>query len=301
VSEKTRSSKYHLNKRSILRDNYEELVQLATFLLTDGGMIRKRSTFVVYFTNKSVVLNRQFKRIVRELLPNAHFSESVHKGVTRNYVHCKELGELMYEVSNTYRTTPCESYPACSMYREKPEQRPCSVCIKKYDEENKAYPDATLPIVDDEILQKEMLRIIADTEGSATFLIRRKPTHIRLKREVVIACNHPTLRKQIMEALFDLEILSRYCLGKITIEGHAIKKFNEKIGFSKGVKVSKGIYKGYDKQSVLEIMVLTNKLIKDKRIYPGEIKNLEETLRKCIEIYDQTYSRLKVIDFLINC
>jgi hypothetical protein len=48
-------------------------------------------------------------------------------------------------------------------------------------------------------------------------------------------------------------------------------------------------------------MVLTNKLIKDKRIYPGEIKNLEETLRKCIEIYDQTYSRLKVIDFLINC
>jgi hypothetical protein len=183
----------------------------------------------------------------------------------------------------------------------KPERRPCSVCIKRYDEENKAYPDATLPIVDNEILQKEILRIIADTEGGASFLIIRKPDYILLKREVRIACQHPTLREQIVEMLFDLGIQSRYTSGEIKIEGNAISEFNEIIGFSREVKVNKGIYKGYDKQSVLELMVLTNKLIKDKRIYPGKISNLAKILEKSIEIYDQTYSRMKVIEYLVNC
>ena len=73
------------------------------------------------------------------------------------------------------------------------------------------------------------------------------------------------------------------------------------MGFSRGVKINKGHYRGYDKQSILEVMILTNNLIKDKRIYPGKIKNLEEVLKRCIEIYDQTYSRMKVIDFLVSC
>jgi hypothetical protein len=49
------------------------------------------------------------------------------------------------------------------------------------------------------------------------------------------------------------------------------------------------------------LMVLTNKLIKDKRIYPGKISNLAKILEKSIEIYDQTYSRMKVIEYLVNC
>ena len=296
-----KGTKYTIDKNIIRNEKYEELVQLATFLLTDGGMSKDKKTYVIYFTNKSKELHRQFKLIVQELIPEVLFRTSTYKGVHRTYFNSIELAELLFELSNSYRTAPCESYPVCVLLRGNAEMRPCSVCIKRYDDKNKVFPDATLPIVDDDVLQREILRTIADTEGGTSFLIGRKPTYIRLKREVFIACNHPTLREQIMEMLFDQGILSRYHSGSVTIEGHAVNEFNEKIGFSKGVKVSKGHYKGYDKQSVLEVMVLTNQLIKDKRIYPGNIKNLEEVLRRSIEIYDQTYSRMKVIDFLMNC
>lgn len=296
-----KGTKYRINKEFIRNEKYEELVQLAAFLLTDGGMSKDKNTYVIYFTNKSKELHKQFKLIVQEIIPEVLFRTSTYKGVQRTYFNSIELADLLFELSNSYRTAPCESYPVCALLRGNAEMRPCSVCIKRYDDSNKAFPDATLPIVDNEILQREILRTIADTEGGISFLIRRKPTHIRLKREVFLACNHQTLREQIMEMLFDQGILSRYNSGSVTIEGYAINEFNEKIGFSKGVKVSKGHYEGYDKQSVLEVMVITNQLIKDKRLYPSNIKNLEETLKKSIAIYDQTYSRMKVTEYLVNC
>lgn len=296
-----KGTKYHLNKEFLRKEKYDELVQLATFLLTDGGMTKHKNTYILYFINKSERLLQQFKLIVRELIPEVFFGINIHKGVTRISFYSIDLAELLFEFSNTFRTAPCESHPKCALLRGTPEQRPCSVCIKRYDKENKTYPNATLPIVDDEILQREILRIVADTEGGTSFLVRRKPNHILLQRSVRISCNHPTLREQIIEMLFDLGILNRYSSGNIVIEGHAIELFNEIVGFSRGVKVSRGIYKGYDKQSVLEVMILTNKLIKDKRVYPGQIKNLENVLEKIIQIYDQTYSRMKVIDYLTNC
>lgn len=296
-----KGTKYHLNKEFLRKEKYDELVQLATFLLTDGGMTKHKNTYILYFTNKSERLLQQFKLIVRELIPEVFFGINIHKGVTRISFYSIDLAELLFEFSNTFRTAPYESHPKCALLRGTPEQRPCSVCIKRYDKENKTYPNATLPIVDDEILQREILRIVADTEGGTSFLVRRKPNHILLQRSVRISCNHPTLREQIIEMLFDLGILNRYSSGNIVIEGHAIELFNEIVGFSRGVKVSRGIYKGYDKQSVLEVMILTNKLIKDKRVYPGQIKNLENVLEKIIQIYDQTYSRMKVIDYLTNC
>lgn len=296
-----KGTKYHLNKEFLRKEKYDELVQLATFLLTDGGMTKHKNTYILYFTNKSERLLQQFKLIVRELIPEVFFGINIHKGVTRISFYSIDLAELLFEFSNTFRTAPCESHPKCALLRGTPEQRPCSVCIKRYDKENKTYPNATLPIVDDEILQREILRIVADTEGGTSFLVRRKPNHILLQRSVRISCNHPILREQIIEMLFDLGILNRYSSGNIVIEGHAIELFNEIVGFSRGVKVSRGIYKGYDKQSVLEVMILTNKLIKDKRVYPGQIKNLENVLEKIIQIYDQTYSRMKVIDYLTNC
>lgn len=295
-----KGTKYNLDKKLLREEKYEELVQLATFLLTDGGMTKHKNSYRIYFTNKSNVVLQQFKLIVKELIPNVHLGINNYRGVTRIDLYSIELAELLFEFSNTFRTAPCDSYPICALLRGKPKLRPCSVCIKRHDEKNKPYPDATLPVVEDEILQREMIRIIADTEGGTSFLIRRKPNYILLQRSVRISCNHPTLREQIMELLFDLEILSRYNSGNIIIEGHAIKHFNEKIGFSKGVKLSRGIYKGYDKQSVLEVMILTNKLIKEKRIYPGQIKNLETVLENSIKIYDQTNSRMKVIDYLTN-
>ena len=296
-----KGTKYHLNKEFLRKEKYDELVQLATFLLTDGGMTKHKNTYILYFTNKSERLLQQFKLIVRELIPEVFFGINIHKGVTRISFYSIDLAELLFEFSNTFRTAPYESHPKCALLRGTPEQRPCSVCIKRYDKENKTYPNATLPIVDDEILQREILRIVADTEGGTSFLVRRKPNHILLQRSVRISCNHPTLREQIIEMLFDLGILNRYSSGNIVIEGHAIELFNEIVRFSRGVKVSRGIYKGYDKQSVLEVMILTNKLIKDKRVYPGQIKNLENVLEKIIQIYDQTYSRMKVIDYLTNC
>lgn len=296
-----KGTRYKLDKDYIRSEKYEELVQLATFLLTDGGMSKHKNSYRIYFTNKSEQLLNQFKLVVRQIIPDIIFGTNIHKGVTRIGLYSIELAELLFEFSNTFRTAPCESHPKCALLQGKLNQRPCSVCVKRYNEMNKAYPSATLPIVEDEFLLQEILRIIADTEGGTSFLIISKPNHILLRREVRISCNHPTLREQIVEMLFDLGIRSRYSSGNIVIEGHAIEIFNEKIGFSKGVKASRGTYKGYDKQSILEVMLLTNKLVKEKRIFPGKIAKLDQVLKKCIEIYDQFYSRNKVIDFLTNC
>ena len=228
-----KGTKYHLNKEFLRKEKYDELVQLATFLLTDGGMTKHKNTYILYFTNKSERLLQQFKLIVRELIPEVFFGINIHKGVTRISFYSIDLAELLFEFSNTFRTAPCESHPKCALLRGTPEQRPCSVCIKRYDKENKTYPNATLPIVDDEILQREILRIVADTEGGTSFLVRRKPNHILLQRSVRISCNHPILREQIIEMLFDLGILNRYSSGNIVIEGHAIELFNEIVGFSR--------------------------------------------------------------------
>lgn len=296
-----KGTRYEIDKDFVRKEKYEELVQLAAFLLTDGGLSRDKNTYVIYFTNKSKKLHEQFRLIVKEIIPEILFRTSTYEGVQRVYLNSIKLAKLLFEFSNTYRTAPCKSHPMCALLRGKPELRPCMACIKRFDEKNTAYPDASYPIIENRILLREVLRIISDTEGSISFLIRRKPNYILLKRTLSIACNHPILREQIMEMLLDLDIRSRYNSGSITIEGYAIETFNEKVGFSKGVKVNKGNYKGYDKQSVLEVMLITNMMIKKKQIFPGKIKNLENVLERCIKIYDQTYSQKQVIEFLINC
>jgi hypothetical protein len=84
----------------------------------------------------------------------------------------------------------------------------------------------------------------------------------------------------------------------IRIIGKGIEIFRDKIGFGENVKMSKGKFEGYDKNSVLEVMILTNELTTHKKFFPGKVENLDEVLKKAVEIYDNTHSKNRVTDFL---
>ena len=98
---------YKLDKDYIRENNYEELVQLATLLLTDGGMCKHKNTYRIYFTNKSKELIQQFKRVIVAIVPQAQLGTNVHKGVIRIGFYSIELAELLFEFSNSFRTAPC--------------------------------------------------------------------------------------------------------------------------------------------------------------------------------------------------
>jgi hypothetical protein len=147
---------------------------------------------------------------------------------------------------------------------------------------------------------KEALRIIADTEGGPTFFIHKYSTYTSLKRRIDISCAHPTLRTQIKQMLDLLEIPNRIDRTSLRIVGKGITRFHEKIGFGNNVKMTKGKYQDFDKNSVLEVMIITNELITQKKLFPSEISNLDEVLIQLVEIFDRTQSRKKVIEFLNN-
>jgi hypothetical protein len=162
------------------------------------------------------------------------------------------------------------------------------------------YPNATYPEISDLELLTEILQIIADTEGGPVLFIHRYPKYVSIKRRVDISCAHPILKKQIKKMLEKLNIPSKIEKNTIRIKGKGIRIFRDKIGFRKNVKMSTGNFEGYDKNSVLEVMIITNELIVKKKFFPSKVGNLNAVLMKAVDLFDNTYSRERVIEFLVN-
>ncbi len=295
MTQRKKWTAYRINKDFVRNNKKRELAKLAAFLLTDGGLSRDKRTYVIYFTNKSEVLHEVFESLIRDLVPQANMRSSMYKGVKRTYFNSLELAELLFELSDSYRTAPCESYPVCAKIRDKPEMIPCIKC-----NQIRGYPNATYPEISDLELLEEILQIIADTEGGPVLFIHRYPKYISIRRRIEIGCSHPILKKQIKQMLEKLAIPSKIAKDTIRIEGKGIRIFRDKIGFRKNVKMSTGNFEGYNKNSVLEIMIITNELITKKKFFPSKVDNLNAMLMKAVELFDNTFSRERVVEFLVN-
>ena len=250
--------------------------ELAFFLLTDGGLSRLRTTYAIYFTNKSKQLHNEFKSLITQLTTSdQHFQVNVHKGVIRTYCFNSKLALELLQISPTYRTTPCRSHPLCARLRGVPERQPCIECKPVRG----GYPSARFPPIRN---IPRALQIIAATEGSLTFHPYQYPSYVALKRSVDIACEHPTLQIQIIDMLRRLGLFARKKgKGGLRLDGFGVEQFHRKIGFPNGITQNRGVFHGIEKQSILKLMIITKELIKHKQFFPGRITNLKELLRNC--------------------
>lgn len=173
---------------------------------------------------------------------------------------------------------------------------PCVKCQQIDDQ----YPDATYPEIKDGELLKQVLRIIADTEGGPVLFTHKYSNYLSIKRRIDITCTHPILKNQIKEMVDILSIPNTIDRDAIRISGRGIPLFHDQVGFGKNVKMSRGKYRGFDKNSVLEIMLLINEMTVQKKFFPNEISDVDEVLRKSIEIFDKTHSREQVIEYLLH-
>ena len=218
----------------------DDLAILLGLLYTDGCISPKQvNSYRIYFAVKSRTLADIFETAIKR-----EFNlDKVLRSITRDGLYCrvvnsKEIGNYLVSRFGTFRT------------------------LKFKDGR---LPDTRLP-VDDLIKSKKVqlfLRAAFCGDGGISFYTAyRSGTRGGTKwliRTVFLACEHPSLRKDYVQLLKNLGIMSRNVPGdgKIKIEDEVnIKKFHQMIGFFPGVEVTNSKYwVGFTKQEVLEILV----------------------------------------------
>ena len=291
-------------------DKIEKLKLLAAYLLSDGSVSPKRSKkypewegWVITFTNKSESLLKEFKDLIKEFIPNAHFVQNPpREGTHQLIINSKDLANLLFDLTPTYSTTPLDDKEISRLEKEnrleplvrtgeliksnkpiKQEGRSME-CVTSY------FKPTTLSKIVDEKNMGEILRLYLNTEGSVHLSPKARG---KIEKYVEISCLHPTLRKELIEYLNKLGINSfergiKGCPNAIQITGlENLKKLRDKVGFNKDVKVTRKskIWEGYNKADILNIAIIVGKLAGSKTINVSLIPNLQETLKRAVKQY----------------
>ncbi|MFX1453306.1 MAG: winged helix-turn-helix domain-containing protein, partial [Promethearchaeota archaeon] len=144
---------------------------------------------------------------------------------------------------------------------------------------------------------KALLRIIADAEGNIYLNARKDPREsvkYKIDKKIGLSATHPTLNKEIQEMLDKLDIKhslepNKKCPNIIIIPPKEFEEFQEKIGFTRGVKVSKKSPKwvGKNKTDILDVSNIFTKMALDRSIYPSNFFNLNKTLYDAVSLYEK--------------
>jgi len=212
--------------------NYENAVkigELCIFLLTDGYAFLRYKDGRIGLANCSPTLHKKFRNLVLSLFGKTKYqtrsrlSRVSKRPCTETVYYSKGIVKFLLQFSPTYRKL-------------------------RYD--NGEYPPAKIP---DFIFNlklsdiSKILRVAFDCEGS---ICKHGKKHPRIH----LACYHPTLKQGYQKLLNKLGI-------RCTIEPNGIainraldiKKFAKFIGFSNGVIVSHGQFKGLSKNEALKL------------------------------------------------
>lgn len=312
---------YNVNKEYFAKnlDKQKKLLLLAVNLLTDGNLyVEKGENYRIKLTNKDWILLFKFMDLIREFVPNAHFiveekkkeedEEEKQDEIQDDLkafdvsIHSEDLAKLLFEISPTYIHTPYDTLQECE------DAHGIGKCVTwntihrpSNEYKNRYFPPATYKNIIDKFknyshLNKEVLRVIADTEGSV--MIDPDPSG-DLTKTIKISCLHPILAQEIIKMLNKVEITptpetvpaSKFD-GKILIPYEFHKKFHDEINFSRGVQKHKGKYfLGYNKSDLLDLMILIEQLRKQHAFVPAQIPNIFENLKTPLNNYKKSLDK----------
>jgi len=239
----------------------KSMARLVAFLVSDGGLSRRTHTSVIHFSSRSPVLMKAFRETVGMIAKRLHISRQEHDC----FVISKSLGELLLNLSPSYRKSPCNSHPVCPILKGRA-IGPCRKC-KSSQYSRRLFPPVKIPsfVMKDRRLWPEFLQIVSSAEGYVKIWEKDGD----LKAGVGIACAHPVLARSYCYMLKQLGIRCAFDGRAVMIRRkESIKIFSDKINFLSGVTVSghSPKWKGYEKKELLEKL-----LCKLYRRVPGSV------------------------------
>lgn len=140
----------------IVRIRERKALRLIPFLLSDGGITPKsKNSWTVYFRNNSPELIREVRKRIFDLSKKEGLLEKRKDGSFMAKLNSKEIGKMLIDLTNTYRTKECEAFPKCPKFYGG--RLPCKICTFKSGK--KIYPEIKIPkeIFDDKNLSKYFL------------------------------------------------------------------------------------------------------------------------------------------------
>lgn len=220
-------------------------VTLLGILYTDGCLSKKgKNSWCLYLSNTSWSIIKAFKESLMKLydLPEERIriSRKIVNGKPfyKAVVDSSEIGQILTQKYGTFRTLK---------YR-------CKV-------NESFYPPASLPIelANDLRAICKFLQVAFSCDGGVNLYVAHNK-YRWLIRNVYLACQHPTLRKQYQKLLWKIgiagKILEKDDLVRIQ-DRENLEKFARKVGFMKGVKITQNsaYWQDWQKQKVLELAI----------------------------------------------
>ena len=234
-----------------------KMAELVGLLLTDGGVSRISGSWRVHFTSTSPVLNQKFKNLVAELL-NRHVTEEKRNNATIQRASINRVADKLFNFSPSFRTLGCESSPVCPRIRGKTSGS-CTICKPILNKKNEKFPPTRIPkfLFHNEKAAIRFCRCAFSCDGSVILWVGKTRNGFRLQREVRLFCKHPQLLCQHKKLLEKLGFNPKSSNDTIVIRGKTeLTRFFKKIGFVKGVKITRNeIWGGFEKSKLLELCV----------------------------------------------
>lgn len=228
------------------RITVEESILLG-ILFTDGCVSRKnKSSWRLYLGNTSFEIIQTFRECIVKLfdLPSTQvrISQKISNGKPY-YVAIVDnayIGNVLTLHYGTFRTLAFMD-----------------------DTGAKIYPATTLPKIlytNSKMLAYFLQAAFSCDGGVNLYKGKSKQGYTFLIRNVYIACSHPQLQLEYQRLLSVLDITSKLMIKdkRILIQGRSeIVKFQEKIGFLSGVKITQhsAFWQGWEKNQVLQLLV----------------------------------------------
>jgi hypothetical protein len=231
-------------------------------LISDGSVtLRERNRGKVSFSNKQEILHQIFLEKIRQLASELEIQPKIrtrtHKnGVKETIIENSKIARSLLNEANSFITRACTHHPICPTLKGKN--------IESSKEKEHIIVNGTpfhVIKIPSNILEKEericeMLRALCSGDGQVKLSPTIVNNSLALTRRVIIGCVHPQLRKEIISCFLKIGIVAKEGKDRIIIEGKDnLEKFFEKVGFIDGCKVFNGLWKGFDKNKVLEVLI----------------------------------------------
>jgi hypothetical protein len=237
-----------------LNKNKVKIAELLGMLLTDGCVWFKNSSkcFCIGFTNKSIVLHEKFRKLMNELfgITTFNWSRSI-AGIPTQICYSKKAALEILNMTNTCRTSPVN--PSVRLLSCK------SWNPVKFG--NKWFVPITLPkfIFEDKKCTTAFLRAAFDCDGTACLCVKKDKNGWKLHREVAICSKNPFLKAYFLRLLYLLGFKNprKTTRGIVISNKDDLELFSKVIGFTDGVEVTKGFWKGFTKKFVLNLILVS--------------------------------------------
>jgi len=209
----------------------QRLSRIVGFLLSDGGVSwASKNLYEIYLTNNSEVLLETFKKDIISLFGEQRFYEYQFKTVKKVKVISREISNVLFKLSPSFRKRRCYTYPKCNKNK-----KACLFC-----KQINGYPPVIIPdfIFSDNKLKTEFLKVVFSADGCVEMhKCRKKQKTSFLQRRVSLSCYNPHLLSQYENLILSLGFNISKTKYEIRIAGkEQLIRFQKKIGFLKGVK-----------------------------------------------------------------